>query len=39
MLPVAIVLFIIVLFNNFLANLEKQATNALPRQRGGCELP
>lgn len=31
--------FIIVLFNNVLANLEKRARSALPRRRGGYELP
>lgn len=39
MLFIAIVQFIIVLFNNSLANLEKQAISALPRRRGGYELP
>ena len=36
---IVIVLFIIVLLNNFLANLERQATSALPRERGGYRLP
>lgn len=36
---IVIVLFIIVLLNNFPANLEKQATSALPRERGGYGLP
>lgn len=36
---IVIVLLIIVLPNNFLANLEKQATSALPRQKGGYGSP